>query len=409
MTGMHIGKAALAALGIAGLAGAAYCSLRIGYADWLARPKTAAATQAALHVVPEQSEYWYRLGLLAADDAPETATKALERAVALNPADANSWIELGLQAESRGSQADAERYLLRAATEDRQFTPRWSLANFYYRQNQQDSFWTWAKSSATMLSGDPRPLFRLCNSVSEDVNLVDRLEIRDPAMRVSYLWYLTTLQPVTLLAPVAIEVASSRRAEDTPALLAACDRLIQPESIDDAVRLWNALSAGRRIPFPPLDAAGGPVSTNSGFATPPSLHGFDWRVASLKGVSTASEDSGPGLRVSLSGDQPVNCELLAQLIPARPGANYQLEIAYRTANIAPKTGLTWVVSDVSNKVVLFETESLSSAEETRQAFPVTAPPGCRLLRLSLVYTRALGTTRIEGSATLLRAGLKLIS
>ena len=44
--------------------------------------------------------------------------------------------QAGLAAETRGDAALAEKWLQEAATVDRQYEPRWTLANFYFRQSQ---------------------------------------------------------------------------------------------------------------------------------------------------------------------------------------------------------------------------------------------------------------------------------
>ena len=100
------------------------------------------------------------VGLLTAEKDPAISMAALERAVALNPSDAGSWIELGLRWEADGNAGRAEQYLLRAAEVDRQYLPRWSLANFYFRRKDTEKFWAWARASAEMVYGDARPLFR---------------------------------------------------------------------------------------------------------------------------------------------------------------------------------------------------------------------------------------------------------
>jgi tetratricopeptide (TPR) repeat protein len=116
-----------AALG--GLAMAGAWSIRAGWADYRMRQETVGGTEAAIALTPDQSEYYARLAWLVANDDPAKAKEALERAVALNPWDARSWIELGLRAEAVGDSGAAEACLLRAAKVDSKFLPdgRWRI------------------------------------------------------------------------------------------------------------------------------------------------------------------------------------------------------------------------------------------------------------------------------------------
>ena len=109
---------------LAGLAAAATWSVRIGWADFLLRQETVAATGQAIALTPDQSECYARLAwLVSGDDAPR-AKAALLRAVAVNPWDTRSRIELGLLAEAGGDDTMSTQYLLHAAEADRLFLPR---------------------------------------------------------------------------------------------------------------------------------------------------------------------------------------------------------------------------------------------------------------------------------------------
>src|ERR1017187_9744674 len=143
---------------VVGFAAASAWCVRLACADYWFRQQTVQGTEKALEFTPGQAEYYVRLALLDPDEKSRTAMEALKRAVALNPSDARSWVELGLRYEGEGNPALAELCLLRAAEEDRQYLPRWTLANYYFRENRVDRFWYWAKEAAAMTYGDPTPL-----------------------------------------------------------------------------------------------------------------------------------------------------------------------------------------------------------------------------------------------------------
>lgn len=375
-------------------------SVRIGWADYLARQQTVEGTAKAIRLTPDQSDYYARLARLTAGDAPAKSTDALRRAVELNPADAQSWIELGLRAETAGDQRAAEQYLLRAAQEDHQYLPRWTLANYYFRRNDAPRFWTWARSAATMAYSDAWALFRLCGEVAEDGKLIDRLDIRNADLRASYVSYLISRGRSELIGPAARRVIEGGRESDVPVLMAACDRLLATKATAGAVAIWNALAAERRIPLAPLDPARGLSLTNGDFSVTPASLGFDWRLPETPGVRAAMEERPAGLRVSFLGEQPESCDAVTQLLPVLENADYEFRFTYRTSGILPRTGLGWRVTDASGVRTIAEPESLSSEEETQRSVRFRTPKGCDLIRIALAYRRVLGTMRIEGSIVL---------
>ena len=212
---------------LAGLAMAGAWSIREGWADYRMRQETVSATEAAIALTPDQSEYYARLAWLVSNHDPRKAKEALGRAVALNPWDARSWIELGLRAEAEGDGARSEECLLRAAKADNTFLPRWTLANYYFRHDDLAKFWFWAKQSAAMVYGDAQPLFLLCGRVEEDGKLIDRLQIRAPEVQAGYLSYLLGRNRVDLIGPAVERLVAANREADVPLLMTACERLLE--------------------------------------------------------------------------------------------------------------------------------------------------------------------------------------
>jgi hypothetical protein len=384
------------AIAAAGFSTAAVWSFELGWADYWFRKETLAGTEKALAITPGQAAYCYRLAILSSDDHPARAIEALKRAVALNPADAQSWIELGLQYEAGGDNARTEQCLVRATEEDAGYLPRWSLANYYFRRNDEQRFWFWAKQAAAMAYGDPLPLFRLCGQMEEDGNLIDRLAIRNPAVRASYLSYLAGQNRIDLVGPPSRRVLEENRQSDTPLLLAVCDRLLNQSRVDEALDIWNGLAGTLQIPFGARSSTARSLLTNGAFTVAPTSQGFDWRVPEMDGITPASEENPSGLRLTFSGRQPERCEVLLQFVPVWENRTYKLRFQYRTSGIAAGTGLAWRITDMNGARSLGKGRDLSAENETQDQVSFSTPAGCRLVRLSLVYQRSLGTTRIAG-------------
>jgi hypothetical protein len=93
-----------------------------------------------------------------------------------SPRSSDSWIAEGLAAEEARDYAHAERALLEAARIDRQYLPAWTLANFYFRRNDPEHFWPWARHAARMAYDDRAPLVRLAHEFEPDPRrILDRL------------------------------------------------------------------------------------------------------------------------------------------------------------------------------------------------------------------------------------------
>jgi hypothetical protein len=371
-------------------------SVRLAAADYWFTKETPEGTEKALALTPDQSAYYVLLALLVGDDHPSVAVAALRKAVTLNPSDARAWVELGLRYEAAGDLGAAEQTLLRAAAEDRTYLPRWTLLNYYFRHNDTDRFWYWAKAAVPMIYGDALPLFHLCGRVDEDGKLIDRLEIRKPEIQAAYLFYLLVAGRADLAGPSSRRLLMESRSADVPLLLDACDRLIDAHSVDDAVAIWNGLIHARRLPYGDFPEGVRPTLTNGDFAASPSGRGFDWRLPSLEGISAAREETAPGLRLTFSGAQAEAAEPLVQLVPVRERTAYELKFVYRTSGIGARTGLSWSIGEMGTGRSLKDGEDLASEEQVSQRMDFATPAGCRMVRLSLAYRRRPGTTRIAG-------------
>ena len=390
-------KDTIVALGcLACLAILATWSLRLGWADYWAGRGGVTDLERAIAITPDQAPYYVRLAARLALDEPERSIAALRRATALNPADAESWVALGLQLEAVNNLDEAEQCLLRAAEESHLFLPRWVLANFYFRRNNPARFWQWAKASATMVYGDPQPLFRLCGRAAEDGELISRLQIRDPELQIRYLSYLLDQDRADLAGPAVRAVLDGQRASAVPVLLRTCDQLLDSRRVAEALEIWNRLADARWIPFGPLIPGSGTTLTNGDFQSSLGLGGFDWRLPRIEGVSASRETSPPGLRIQFSGRQPESCEPLSQIVPVQENAEYELTFRYRTSGIAPGTGLGWRVSDLRGRIIRGPADNISSAGEMQQRITFKTPHGTPAVRISFAYDRAIGTTRIEG-------------
>jgi hypothetical protein len=408
----------VALIWLAPLAAAAWFSIHLGAADAQFLDHTPESVARAIAIEPRNTDY-LALRALQLDYDGADSTPLLERAAQLSPLNSSPRMRLGLAAEIRGDFDSAEKWLLDAARVDRQFEPRWTLANFYFRRasiaapgnqavspfrNQSaERFWNVMREALEISYGDRRPAFDLCwrmagassnfpNAASPipataipDRAIPDRREVL-----AAYLQYTLDSHP-DAAGPVALKLARFSDPSDRPLLLAACDRLIAtaPDAAM-ALRLWNAI--GYAAP------AG---IFNGSFTTPPLNHGFDWRLIESPGVvHTALEQPRPARRIALDGRQPESCPLLTQIVNLEPNARYSLRWEARTSGFSAPAGLEWRIADLHANIGSSDAPAFGSG-----AFVATS----ELAPLTLFYQRPAGQARAEGFIELSRVMIEKVS
>jgi tetratricopeptide (TPR) repeat protein len=375
----------LAGLGVLGTA--SFWTLRIACAIRLAHQGAVDTTDDAALLI----QY-------AAAAEPPEANRALERAVALNPAAWQAWIGLGSRAEASGDFPRAEQCYRKAAASNRQFQPAWMLANYFFRRDNRPEFATWAGRALRMSYGDPRPVFELCRRVDGSPDLVlDAAAARPDLLRL-YLAYLTSEGNLDAAGKTARRLAPQAGPDDLPNLLAYCGRMLDTGTAEGALGVWNELCRRRLLPHQALAPGEGRSLTNGEFAAPPSSLGFDWRIVPWKGVSVVTLPTPACLRIAFSGEQPESCQLLTQTLPLEPARSYRLHYEFRTPGIAPETGLRWrVYASPGNAELAGAPPQLAAPDWQRQELRFSTGADCRLARLVLEYRRSPGAEPIEGS------------
>lgn len=306
-----------------GLLGAgAFRSIRLAQAQTLYASGSAHSLLAAEQIFPGCARYPKARGLLLSQEMeqPDEAFDLFRRALSLNPRDASLWIELGLQDEVAGRLASAERKLLEAARLDNTFSPRWSLANFYFRRKDEDSFLIWAKRSAEMAHGDLTPLFKLSLRLTGNpATVLSRVVLARPEIIGPYLQFTLDENRLSDAVPVARALLRTSGAKDADRLVAFCDRLLSEYPKDrrwlaPAVEIWNSMIDRKVFPLRRIDRDS---LINANFSYPPGSHGFDWRINWLPPVQ--SSFGAPASSVTFSGKQPEVCDILHQLITVDAG------------------------------------------------------------------------------------------
>ena len=363
-----------------------WSSLDLARADYLFKQDTEAPIRSAIRLVPDAWEYYMRLAQFDRAHARELLITSLR----LNRYDAQANIELGLQYEADGDFGRAEKQLLEAYEVDHTYLPRWSLANYYFRRDNIQAFWQWARSAAAMPADDIGSLFALCWRVAPDPDKITSEILNDkPEMIRQYVGFLLSKDQADAVASVAPHLLRTGDPEsDRPLLFAVLNRLVVLNDAAAATRLWRLLIEQH---WAIADIF---VPNNATFQREPLPVSFDWTLPAYQGLHSWPGPS--GLQTEFTGSEPEDCTIAEQAVALASG-NYAMSYAYRTSDIPPATGIRWQVLDAKSNAVLAESPDLSSDDLKHSAFGFAVPPGDSLLRVRLIYRRELGTTRIAGT------------
>jgi tetratricopeptide (TPR) repeat protein len=384
-----------------------YCSGRLALADSAFRLSTPESLAEAVRLEPGNAAYDQ---LLAENlvSVGKDASAEREQAALLSPLDSAYWLDLGAMAEVNSDIPAAERYLLKAASVDRKFAPRWSLMNFYFRQQRPAEFWQWAREAAPMASGDLVGIFRLCRMMTGPGESTDRMLRLPDSARAQYLAFLMKDNHWDAAPAVARAVAAQATSENLALLLDYSDTALA-YNVASAVEVWNILLRRKLEPFDPLDAHGGAIVTDGKFRISPIDRVFDWRVTRADGVGVIFGSASPGATVELSGEQDQTVAILTQWMPVEPGRSYRLDYEYtaESENSRQASGVAWEVRDPVTKAVLRTSEDLKASQGNWPgSFEFTATGSAAVL--SLRYARTPGTFRHEEKFTIRKLSSRIL-
>ncbi len=385
---------------VASAIAAACYSVLFARASFLFQQDTAVSVPAAVRLVPYNSAYVARLAVW----QPEQKVALLHRAVNLNPFATESWIQLGLAAEMQQHDiTGAERYYLKAAEVDHMFLPRWTLANFYFRQQDEQRFFQWARATLAITPFPAYPVFEQMWLFTQDAAKIASSIPERPSILIQYAMFLSGSQQFAAMAPVVnrlVIAAGSSNPEGAGrdgVIGPIEDRLLAAGYLDAALQVWTSMKDGRWISLPTPTPAR-PL-TNGDFATVFFSHGFDWTSTNPAGVRREQIPDQKQVRFTLSGNEPERCSLLQQYVPLDPNHRYRLRWKAAAQGIDTLSGLTWHLHPVpsSSDGDLNSGDLLASAAGIWDFKP---PAGAKIFLLALEYSRPLGNTLANGTVDL---------
>jgi tetratricopeptide (TPR) repeat protein len=417
---------------------AAWRSVRIAVADWVASAGTVDALERATRFAPDDPRLLARMAIARSDngDPSPDVDEGLRRAAQASPLDSGVLMALGLREEFRGNNAKAEGYLVRAAEIDHQFKPAWTLANYYFRNDQSNKGWPMIQRILNLepLGFDTAPVFELCwrQSANDQKGTAGKIFSLIPKRGhrpVQYLAFLIgTKRTDTALDvwPEALAAADAADASDVATLTRFVDFLGGSDRMREAVTVWNRLVDRGMIHSGRLDPAQGISIADPDFQFPPMAMAFDWLLAEVPGVSV-SGFTGSGLtgslRFEIDGDEPQSFQILSVFAPVLSASRYRLDWKSdgSALNAPQDPGFSFQIVQQPGDVVTQCPPLLASGKSSACDFvtPTQTTPGrgtseqvtseqIKRARIDLRYTRAQGTTRVSGTLRLFTVRLELV-
>lgn len=382
-----------------------YWSIRLARADILSQRDSIDSREAAAQLTPGDAKTWIRLAHLQQQRGRDSV-RTFTRAARVNPWSAEAWIGLGLEQELAGHFDLAERALLQAAQVSKEYIPRSTLANFYFRRNNPAHFWPWARQALEVARGDQQNIFRMCWALSDDGGMIARDVLPDRHwILAQYLTWLNTTGRLEAAEPIAARLLRYAGEDKLSPLLFYCEMQVLNRRIQPAKAVWSQLVAKHLLP--PMEDWSATGVVNGEFTLVPMNSGFDWRLPHTEGVNVRLAPH--GLRVTFSGHQPENCEPLWQFIPLQGGRRYRLWYEYQTTDIPRDSGLAWRVYDLPTRAELTRNSPSVMREQTgRESLTFSTPAHSTGGLLVLSYIRAPGTIRVNGWLQLKQIGLQAV-
>jgi hypothetical protein len=368
--------------------------VRRAYSDARARSsQTLAELERACSLDLQRASCWARLAE-AREALGEDGFAAWQQSLTLNPRDASVLVQAALSAESRGDLHTAERLLVQATVYNHLWLTRWTLANFYFRHSHPE-FWTAMRSALERSHGDPTAAFRLCRDAGAGAaEMLDRVLPQVPEMYEAFVRFLISEGAIDDLPAAAERYAKqatpAARGSVASALTAAVHMLLAAGRAQEALTIWNDLAVRGYIPYPAWSAEVPLV--NGKFDPPLSTPAFDWRAPRSEDISPNFGTPPGGVKISLSGRQPEDAEILSQFLLLRPRSRYLLSFDYQTPGItADESALYWTILQTRS-----ETLASSTWQRISVRFEIPAGEQPSLAKLALVAGRKHGHARMQG-------------
>ncbi len=351
----------------------------------------------AVALEPHNADYWYRLGRwhLLVDQDTVASLSAYNTAVRQNSHVADYYLEiarLGLFANDRRQLTNAIDDALRVDPT----TPsvNWEAANLYLAANDLDRALPLFRTAAASFWEYRSPAATLCWQSTHDVDRMVAVALpKDAEIYSDFLRYLVLHHETAAADRLWSHFIALQKSTPAKASFLYLDSLLQQHRVSDAVRAWRELA----IISPEISSylpQSDNLVVNPGFEIPILDGGFDWRIIPLDKVSveeTTGDFHQGAQSLAITFDTSTTGTAgIVQLVPVEPGASYSFSFAYKAEELEGAHGLSAVVSDAFTGQPLATTDEILGSTPWREIHQ-TFRAGLSTALVSLELKRPAGT------------------
>ncbi len=280
------------------------------------------------------------------------------------------------------------------------FLPKWTLTNFYFRRQNKNEFFRWAKATLGITPLSANPVFAQMWLLSANPQEIAGAIPDRAGVLLEYSNFLANKNQFAALPPIVSRIVALAKGHD-PAqygrddhIAPIEDRLLAAGDLEPAMRIWKSMKEGGWIHFA-IPTPQRPL-TDGDFQSPPFQHGFDWIPISSTGITIDQSTQQKMLRVTFSGDEPENTTLMRQYVPLDSSHSYRLTWQANAEGIDIPSGLAWHISPVSGgSRTNIASGDLLTPNSGNWDFKI--PDTADVYVLSLDYSRPKGSLRANGS------------
>jgi hypothetical protein len=335
--------------------------------DILLKKKTLYWQDMAGRFIDFDAQYFSQL----AESRPETRAENIGKSIYLNPWNTNDTLVLSEEYETHGQLIEAEKLLIQAETHDAGPLPKWALANFYLRNDQNDKFFAWGNRYRATSSQPGKAYLRLALETDSDVNAVVQKMIPLSCGESAALLELLDLRDESSDL-VLDQLAHCTDAESRSAFARHVSQLLIRDRPSVARAQWSRF--GQRDSL-----------FNGDFATTISEQGFDWRINRVPGITFTQHDDEPRVRLNVDSKATKSGVFMFQPIILDVG-RYRLTVTSECGNPVCNSIFPEIVELSTGRVVASGHDAADRLNDPLGTWSFDAPSSKSTLVLALVYS-----------------------
>lgn len=324
--------------------------------------------QRAVRLQPGNADYRYRVGRyqFLVQQSPDAAVDSYRAAVARNPHQARYWFDLAAAYQLLGN-ADGHASALQHALEADPTTPEmaWEAANLYLVQGETDRA---LQEFRVVLQNDPYlppAALQFCWRIKPDIDaLLQNVVPANSGVYSAFLDFLISRKETSAAAKVWARMAQLRQPVQTGHIFDYFRYLIGQHEVEQARLVWQ--QAADLCGLSSYQPSPENLVVNGDFSLNVLNGGFDWLYQRSPDVSlaldpTQSHSAHRSLRITFDS-RALEDAGIRQLVPVQPNTNYDFSAFFRAEDIQGAGGPRFAIQDLYTGTTYFLSEELKDAD-----------------------------------------------